>query len=179
VKPSGDDRDQSTSAYLNKKKKRDVDGDREDYVEGGLNIPEYVLGSLFDDTIDIQQLEKSLEDVRSGKDQESDLDIFLADVLIKCSKNEDGIYRDVFVSREFKNLRIPKPRSTLELLRTTIPDIDQDPNSLGYSLGAASWHVLSQNFYYSEPQCKEFSNKVASLTNQILEKMNQIEKPDL
>ena len=178
VKPSGDGRDQSTSAYINKKKKREEDRDGEDYSGGGLNIPEYILGSLYDD-IDIQQLEKSLEDVTSGKDQESDLDIFLADILIKCSKNEDGIYRDVFVSREFKNLRIPKPRSTLELLRTTIPDINQDPNSLGHSLGAASWYVLSQNFYYSEPQCKDFSNKVASLTNQILEKMNQIDKPDL
>lgn len=99
---------------------------------------------------------------------------FLAEVITECLKNEDGVYRNVFTSKElFDNARIPVARPAQTLLMSTIPDMNEDPDSIGYKLGSTAWQVLSKNYYFNEAECKYMSQSVARRTNMLL---NEAEK---
>lgn len=95
-------------------------------------------------------------------------DAFLFHAVTECLKTEDGVYRTVAVSREFHNVRLPVARPALNLLMTTIPDLRERPDSMGYKLGSNAWQVLSKNYYYSEADCKYMSSAISRVTNKLL-----------
>ena len=167
-----DNYDEGGGSTFTRSKSRRSNRDEQDDSNDNYNpntvetVPPNVMLQLFD----VEALQHKIED-RMGIDLEGldKGDQFLAHVLTQCLKNEDGIYREVITSREmYDNLRIPVARPARSLLMAATPDINEDPDSIGYKLGSTAWQTLSQNYYYSEADCKYMSQKVARITNKII-----------
>ena len=140
-------------------------------------VPPNVMLQLFD----VEALQHKIED-KMGIDLEEldEGDRMLANIVMECLKNEDGVYREVLTSKDlFDNLRIPVARPARSLLMSTIPDINEDPDSIGYKLGSTAWQALSKNYYYTEAECKYMSQSIARITNKILARAEEDFETDL
>ena len=70
-------------------------------------------------------------------------------------------------------VRIPHPRTTRQLARTTVPQIcpreGGAPGSEGYALAAEAWKVLAKNPYFTLKEKKDMCNRIARKTNWYLD----------
>lgn len=157
----------SKSSRRSNKSEQDDNSSNDNYNPNAYeSVPPNIMLHLFD----VEALQHKIEDGLGIDTKGLDHgDEFIANVITQCLKNEDGVYREVITSKElFDNLRIPVARPAKSLLMSTIPDINEDPDSIGYKLGSTAWQVLSKNYYYSEAECKYMSQKIAKLTNKIM-----------
>jgi hypothetical protein len=151
----------------------DMDDDEDGLAEddGNANtdrIPPGVLAGLEDidglvETINTKDSILEMDDFNKGEK-------FLADLVYQCARSSDGIYRDIFTTREFPNVRIPQARPASTLLRSTVPDLNVPVESEGFEVGSTAWQVLSKNFYYTQADCKYIANMSAIHVNKLLAK---------
>ena len=80
-------------------------------------------------------------------------------------------------------VRIPHPRTTRQLARTTVPQICPEtggsPQSEGYKLAAEAWHVLAKNPYYTLEEKKNMCNRIARRANWYLDESKGIYDEEL
>lgn len=154
---------------------RDADMDDDDdglaQDDGNINfdrIPPGVLAGLEDidglvETINTKDSMLEMDDFNKGEK-------FLADLVYQCARSSDGVYRDIFTTREFPNVRIPQARPASTLLRSTVPDLNVPVDSEGFEVGSTAWQVLSKNFYYTKADCEYIANMSAIHVNKLLAK---------
>ena len=139
--------------------------DSYDSVIGHGQIPPNIIPQLFDMMSIQQKIEDKQQIDVKGFDHG---DKFLAELIGECLKNDHGVYHGIFTSKQVDEVEVPVARSTERLLRVSLPDIQEDKDSIGYKLGCNAWQVLSKNYYFSEADCKYMSQTIARMSNEIL-----------
>lgn len=110
-----------------------------------------------------------------------DLDAFMSLIYAEAAKTSDGKVWGTYeegVNRRGRggkrnNTRIPHPRTTRQLARTTVPQICPNiggvPGTEGYALASEAWKVLAKNPYYTLKEKKDMCNRIARKTNWYLD----------
>jgi hypothetical protein len=110
-----------------------------------------------------------------------DLDAFMALIYAEAAKTSDGSVWGTMeegVNAKGKGgkrnkVRIPHPRTTRQLARTTVPQICPKAggarDSEGFALAAEAWKVLAKNPYFTLQEKKEMCNRIARKANWYLD----------
>lgn len=106
-----------------------------------------------------------------------DLDAFMSLIYAEAAKTSDGSVWGTMeegVNEKGKGgkrnkVRIPHPRTTRQLARTTVPQICPQaggaPGSEGFALAVEAWKVLAKNPYFTLQEKKDMCNRIARKTN--------------
>ena len=110
-----------------------------------------------------------------------DFDAFLSLIYAESAKTSDG---SVWGTMEEglnergkggkrSKVRIPHPRTTRQLVRTTVPQIcpieGGEAESEGVALAMEAWKVLAKNPYYTLQEKKDLCNRIARRANWYLD----------
>lgn len=106
-----------------------------------------------------------------------DLDAFMSLIYAEAAKTTDGsVWGTMEEGVDEKGrggkrnkVRIPHPRTTRQLARTTVPQICPKtggaPGSEGHALASEAWKVLAKNPYFTLQEKKDMCNRIALKTN--------------
>lgn len=120
-----------------------------------------------------------------------DLDAFMSIIYAEAAKTTDGTVWGTMeegVNAKGKGgkrnkVRIPHPRTTRQLARTTVPQICPQqggaPGSEGVQLAAEAWKVLAKNPYFTLQEKKDMCNRIARRANWYLDDSQGIYDEDL
>eukprot|EP01035_Chromulina_nebulosa_P020185 gene20185-26203_t len=105
-----------------------------------------------------------------------DFDKFTLDILLESIKSPDGEVLGMEYTPEFYRVRLPEHRPLIELIDSTKPRIQSVKNDTeGYNVALDAWDAISKNYFYSDAQKDRICNKIALLTNEVLEDAKKYE----
>lgn len=94
------------------------------------------------------------------------VDAFFTEAFLEGLKTESGTYRTMVFGNRDKRFQVPKPRSLVQLLAASTPNIKAPRDSTGYSLALAAWPAIERNQFYNQYEKSKLVNRIAAFSKE-------------